>query len=171
MKRYIVIVLILLAAAGLFYFGRGKGLDFFPYRDRDASSTPIEAGTREIYLYFSNSKLDPEVTCTKVFPVVRRIQDTPIAPRLALENLLSGPTAEEKAEGYSSSIPLNVKAQNLVISGTVATADFGGELGRTAGSCNVAAIRSEISETLRQFSPISTVIITVNGKSEGILEP
>ena len=39
------------------------------------------------------------------------------------------------------------------------------------GACKVTAIRSQITETLKQFFAVTQVIISVNGKTEGILQP
>lgn len=170
MKTTVIIVAAILVLTAAFYVGRGSGLDFFENQP-NSTSTPIEAGMREIYVYFSNSELDPEVTCVKVFPVRREVEDAPLAPRRALEVLLAGPVAAEKDAGYETLLPAGTILNNLVVSGTVATADFNEQLAKVAGSCMVTAITSQITETLRQFSPINTVIITINGRSEGVLQP
>ena len=39
------------------------------------------------------------------------------------------------------------------------------------GSCRVSAIRAQITETLKQFSTVKDVIISVNGRTEDILQP
>lgn len=170
MKAYFIIILAVLAILAAFYFGGGSGLDIFS-GEPNSTSTPVEAGMREVYVYFPNSRMDPEITCVKVFPVRRKVEDTPLAPRRAVEALLAGPTGEDMHAGYETALPAGVTLNNLVISGTVATADFSEVLEKVAGSCTVTAIEAQITETLKQFSPIRTVVITVNGRSEGILQP
>jgi len=39
------------------------------------------------------------------------------------------------------------------------------------GSCRVSAIRSQITQNLLQFPTIKNVIISVNGRTEDILQP
>jgi spore germination protein GerM len=54
----------------------------------------------------------------------------------------------------------------------VARVDFDEQLNyQVGGSCRVMAIRAQIEQTLKQFSTVDSVIISVNGQTEGILEP
>ncbi|MFP3868831.1 MAG: GerMN domain-containing protein [Desulfobacteraceae bacterium] len=54
----------------------------------------------------------------------------------------------------------------------MARADFDQTLEyRVAGSCRVQAIRAQIEHTLRQFPTVTEVVISINGKTEEILEP
>ena len=123
-------------------------------------------------VFFSNNNLDKEVTCTKVFSVDRQVVKTAAVARAALEELLKGPTAEEKAQGYFTSINPGVKIQKLTIADGTAKVDFDGTMEKgMGGSCRVSAIRAEIIETLKQFSTVKNVIISVNGRTEDILQP
>ena len=128
--------------------------------------------TVKLKAYFSNNNLDPEITCQKVFPVTRELPKTVAVARAALEELLKGPTNEEKSAGYETSINPGVKINSLVIVEGVAKVDFNGALDSgVAGSCRVSVIRLQITETLKQFASVSSVIISVNGNSEEILQP
>ncbi len=40
-----------------------------------------------------------------------------------------------------------------------------------AGSCRVIAIRAEITQTLKQFPNVNDVIISIDGRTEDILQP
>ena len=61
---------------------------------------------------------------------------------------------------------------SLNISNTTAFADFSGEIhAYGGGSCRVDAIRSQITNTLKQFPGIEEVIISVDGERECILQP
>lgn len=125
-----------------------------------------------VNVYFSNNRLDPEVSCNKVFEVEREIAVSPAPARLALEELLKGPTDNEKAEGFLTGINSGVKIQSLSIQGGVAKVDFDETLEQTVGgSCRVAAIRAQITQTLEQFSTVKSVIISINGRTEDILQP
>ena len=131
--------------------------------------------TDKILVYFGSNTLNPgAMDCTKVFSVERTILKTPGTAKAALEELLKGPTEAEKAQGYFSSINSGVKLQSVSISDVdgVAKADFDETLEfQVGGSCRVAAIASQIIETLKQFSTVGDVVISINGRTEDILQP
>ena len=111
-------------------------------------------------------------TCTVVFPIDRVVPKTEAVAKTALEELLKGPTDSEKQQGYYTNINPGVKIQNLTIDNNgMARADFSSELESTGGSCRVTEIRSEINFTLKQFSAVKSVIISINGRTEDILQP
>jgi len=126
----------------------------------------------KVKVYFSNDKLDPLVTCYKVFPVERQIPETQAVARAALEQLLAGPTEQEKVQGYMTSINPGVKIQKLEIIQGVAKVDFDETLERAVGgSCRVTAIRSQITQTLEQFPTVEQEVISIDGRTEDILQP
>ena len=132
--------------------------------------TPTEMVT--IKVYFNNNKLDPEISCNKVFPVERKIIKTEAIGRAALEELLKGVTETEKAQGFFSSINSGVKIQKLTIDNGTAKVDFDKQLEfQVGGSCKVSAIRAQIIETLKQFPTVKNVIISIDGRTEDILQP
>lgn len=128
--------------------------------------------TMSVKIYFNNEKMDPEFSCNKVFAVERTIPKTTAIARAAIEELLKGPTAAERLQGYFTSINSGVKIQSLTIENEVAKIDFDEQLqNQVGGSCRVSAIRSEITETLKQFPTVKSVIISINGNTEEILQP
>ncbi len=129
--------------------------------------------TLTVKLFFGNSQLDPEVLdCAKNFSVERTIAKTPAVARVALAELLKGPTEAEKNQGFFTSINQGVKIQKLTIENGVAKVDFDETLERgVGGSCRVAAIASQIRETLKQFPTVSEVVISIDGRTEDILQP
>lgn len=142
-----------------------------PVRFKQSSGFGQE--TTKFKVYFSNSKLDPEeFTCVKVFPAAREIPKTQAVARAALEELLKGPTEKEKADKYSTNINEDVKIQRLEVKDGVAKVDFNDKLEfQVGGSCRVAAISAQITETLKQFPTIKEVVISINGRTEDILQP
>ncbi|MFA5076449.1 MAG: GerMN domain-containing protein [Patescibacteria group bacterium] len=136
---------------------------------------PLQLASSEtsmVRVYFNNSKLDPESSCSKVFAVDRQVPKTQAVARAALEQLLAGPLSSEIQAGFFTSINPGVKIQKLTITDGVATVDLSQELeGGLGGSCRVTAIRSEITETLKQFATVQEVIISVDGRIEDILQP
>jgi len=128
--------------------------------------------TTKLKVFFNNSNLDPEVSCNKVFPVERIVPKTQAPARLALEMLLSGPKYRDLADGYFSSINMDVRIQQLVVEERIARADFDDQLEfQVGGSCRVSAIRAQITETLKQFPTVDSVVISINGRTEDILQP
>ncbi len=122
--------------------------------------------------FFSNNNLDPAITCVEVFPVERPIDKTVGTARAALEQLLAGPTEQEKNQGFYTSINSGVKIQKLTIVDGVAKVDFNQTIENgMGGSCRVSAIRAQIIETLKQFSTVKSVVISVDGRTEDILQP
>jgi hypothetical protein len=125
----------------------------------------------EAEIYFGNSALDPETDCQTVFPVKRTVSaEAPARP--SLEMLFMGPSESEKEAGYFTSIPEGVKINSLRIESGIAYVDLSEELEKgVGGSCRVTAIRFQITKTLKQFPSISSVVISINGRVEDILQP
>ena len=127
-----------------------------------------------VKVFFNNDKFDPNLMdCSKVYPVNRSIKPTLAVARAALEELFKGPTADERKLGYLTNIiNSGVKIQKLTIVGGVAKVDFSAELERAVGgSCKTTAIRSQITETLKQFPTVNSVVISIDGRTEDILQP
>jgi spore germination protein GerM len=65
-----------------------------------------------------------------------------------------------------------VTINSIKISGNTATIDLSPKLDENmGGSCRVSAIRSQITNTAKQFANIKKVIISINGETELILQP
>lgn len=139
------------------------------------SPTPIPTGTAlttTFQVYFNNTELDPQITCTRVFPVSREVPRTQSVARAALLELLKGPTQAELQDNYMTALNPNVALNSVSITNGVAHADFSEQLGAgVAGSCRVSAIRAQITETLKQFPTVQNVVISINGRSEDVLQP
>jgi spore germination protein GerM len=88
----------------------------------------------------------------------------------ALEALLKGLSSEESVM-YQSAIATSTRIQSFVVSNGVAFVDFTSLSDEIAGSCNAVAIRSQIEKTLTDLPDIDSVVISVDGETEGILEP
>ena len=123
-----------------------------------------------VKVYFNNSSdID---SCDKVFSMERVMPKTPSPAMAALTQLLLGPTNMEKNAGLFTSINTGVVIQKLTIENGVAKVDFNEELQKgVAGSCKVIAIRAQITQTLMQFSTVKSVVISINGNTEEILQP
>ena len=128
--------------------------------------------TIAVKLFFANDKMDPEMTCQKVFAAERIVPKAKTMARVALEELLKGPTEAEKAQGFGTTINPGVKINRLVIVDGVAQVDFDAQMEyQVGGSCRVGMIVRQIQETLKQFPSVKEVKISINGRSEDILQP
>lgn len=132
-----------------------------------------EVETMKVKVFFSSSKLNPElVDCSLVFPVQREVEETVAVGRAALTELFKGTTEQEEDAGYFTNINEGVTIQSLTIKDGVAKVDLSSKLGEgVGGSCKVSAIRAQIEETLKQFSTVDSVVISIDGISEDILQP
>lgn len=176
-----ILAIIVLTGAGCTWLGE-KSEDGSNIEEQNNNSNiptvnqTINTDTEEkmtVKVFFGNSIFDPEVLdCSKNFSVERTIPKTLAVGRAALEELLKGPTEAEKNEGYFTSINPDVKIQSLTIEGGVAKVDFDKQLEfQVGGSCRVGAIASQIKETLKQFPTVQEVIISIDGRTEDILQP
>ncbi len=110
--------------------------------------------------------------CADVSPVTRSIPATTGVARAALEELLKGPTGAEQTAGFFTNIPAGVKIHSLTIKNGTAIVDFSTELEKgVAGSCLVIALRAQIEATLKQFPTVHDVVISIDGRTEDILQP
>ncbi len=152
-------------------------LEVFQHSAKDGSeidkvTIPVifaRADAMMINVYFSGQNSQ---NCEAVVSARRRIPRTQQTARAALEQLLRGPTAEERNQGLQTQINPGVEIKGLSIQNGVAYADFNDALENgVAGSCRVQAIRSQITQTLLQFPTINSVQISINGRTNDVLQP
>jgi spore germination protein GerM len=127
---------------------------------------------KQVNVYFGNKNMGSAEDCSKVFPVSRTVLNAETFGPGALEALLKGVSDTEKNSGYFTSINDKVLVQKFEIKDKVAYVDFDSRFVEgVAGSCKVAAIKSQIENTLNNLPDIDSVVISVNGKTENILQP
>ena len=153
-----------LKVESLAYSAKGDG-SFEGYASADVKLRNLD--TRTIYVAYVTSD-----DCTTFSLFKRDVLKTTQPGYLSLVELLKGPTSAEKSQHAKDVIPSNVVINSLKQSGTTVNVDFDETLqAGVAGSCRVQAIRSEITNTLKQFPGFNNVVISINGKTEGILQP
>lgn len=155
-------------------------IEVFDYSAKDGTeidkmSIPVVFAKEKnttIRVYFGSNQQPGGLVCENVAPVLRSIAKTQTPAKIATEELLKGPTESEKLHGYFTSINTNVKIQKLTIIDGIARVDFDKRLEEgIGGSCMVVAIRAQIVQTLKQFSTVKEVIISIDGRTEDILQP
>lgn len=136
----------------------------------ETMSMPFKGEPTVVSVYFGKEGDDD--SCVRVFGVEREVGKTEAVARAALEELIKGPTAEEKQAGYFSGINGGTGINKVTIVDGTAKADFDESLEEgIGGSCKTAFIRQQIVQTLMQFSSVEKVIISINGRTEDILQP
>lgn len=158
---------------------RNENASGLPEKDRQLI-LPVKIAkvdTMELNVYFGNLSLSAtseQDECKRVFPVKRYVPKTEAVASAAIQELLKGPTEDEKNQGYYTSINSGVILKSMMIgldTGT-AYADFSQKLEEAVGgSCKVAAIRSQLDQTLLQFPTIKKTVISIDGRTEDILQP
>jgi hypothetical protein len=132
----------------------------------------VDQSVTAVFAYFSNNNLDPEISCNKTFAVARLVPKTQSVLKAAIEELLNGPTPVEAKLGFGTLINPGVTINSVKISGDTATIDFSKKIEENAGgSCRIAAIRSQIANTAKQFPNIKNAVISVEGRTEDALQP
>ena len=92
--------------------------------------------------------------------------------RNTLEELLKGPSVEEKETSLVTFINSGVLIQGFKIENKIVSVDFNERLDEgVAGSALVGIIREQIEKTLLQFETVDQVIISINDRTDDILQP
>lgn len=129
----------------------------------------------QISVFFQNPTLanDPNlIDCGRVFPVLRNVERVPGIARQALQELIIGPTESERGDGYISAIPkeigLHINSVNL--ENGILTIEFN-RPPFMGGSCALAGVVSQITQTAKQFSSVRDVKMLVDGSDEWAMNP
>lgn len=146
-------------------------LEVFDYSAKDGSvidlvSIPVAFPTIEtmmVKVYWSASGSSTD--CSEVVATERQVARTTAAAYAAITELLKGPDASEKARGYTTSIPAEVTLKSITIKDGVIDLILSKEVD-AGGSCRMAAIRSQIETTLKQFPTVKSIGIRTEGKTE-----
>ncbi len=126
---------------------------------------------KTVNVYFVDSKKVETASCEADVVLERTVLNAETLGPGAIEALIKGLTSDELTT-YQTAINPKTLLQKFEIRGKVAYIDFDSALNSgIAGSCNVIAIRSQIENTLNALPDIDSVVISVNGETEGILEP
>lgn len=128
---------------------------------------------KPVNVYFIDRGLLETTDCTASVPLRRMVPNAESLGLGALDALIKGLTDAELQEGrYVSGLNKNISIRSFEVQSGVAYVDFNENLNNeVAGACAVTAIRSQIENTLIDLPDIDSVVISVNGDKEQILEP
>ena len=93
----------------------------------------------------------------------RRVDATTKPATAALEALLAGPSASEKAAGLTSAVPSGTRLLALSIDGTTARVDLSSRFAAGGGSLSMQARVAQVVYTLTRFPTIDAVDFMLDG--------
>ncbi len=154
-------------------------IEVFSYSAEDGSEinsveipVMLDLSNTQTTRIFFGQRGESELDCSKVFPVDRIVSTEGAIHENTINALLKGTTETEFSGSYFTSINIGVELNNLTINNGVASVDFSDEIEyELGGSCRVTNIRSQITETLRQFPDVNSVEISVEGRVDDALQP
>ena len=131
-----------------------------------AQGAASPSGQRQVRVYFPRDG-NPHPRDPFNLQFVVRSVATAAPARPTLEALLAGPTAAEKRRRLRALDAVGLTIGSLVIGSGVARVDFvsrGGK--RWAGDLSPAEFRQAVERTLKQFSTVRRVTVSVDGKTD-----
>jgi hypothetical protein len=162
--------LVALLLGAVILFAAGCGSD-----DGDGTLTTATTGTTvgqetiKVSVYFSRDE--------KICAAPRVVPATDDVSGAAVQALLGGPTADEKANGVTSSIPEGTTLLGFDVTGGLATVDLSGEFASGGGSLSMMMRLAEVVFTLTQLPTVTGVELKLDGKTvdefggEGLIVP
>ncbi|MFH1387176.1 MAG: GerMN domain-containing protein [bacterium] len=106
----------------------------------------------------------------RVAPVVRELAPDENPLRKVINELLKGPTNEERKEGYITGIPKECRALNITVNGGAAQIIFNQKLEEFSGGAGkVETMLAQIVYTATEIPGINKVLIKIKGRSEIVL--
>lgn len=135
----------------------------------------LSAVSRFVYLLSDNTASSASTGCDVVYErkILVPSSSLPIESTLRALLQLDRANIHKIYEGYTTAIPAGTRVVSVKVADGVAKVILSSELeGYGGGSCYVAAIRAQIESTLKQFSSVRSVVISVDGKTpEESLQP
>lgn len=132
--------------------------------DEEEEEVVIEEGLLDLYFVIVEEDQERVEAVERTFLIEEGVEEE------VINTLLEGPTTEEEEEGYSTAIDSETVLNSFRVEEKTAYVDFSEELD-ASGSAIVMAIREQIEKTLLQFETIDSVVISINGETEEILQP
>jgi hypothetical protein len=127
-------------------------------------SVTEDRDSRNILVYFANSRIGSASECEVVYPVTRPIPRSCVrVARAALYQLLLGPNAEEQSDDYRTEAPAGIRLQSLSLDDGIARIDFNRALTHISEQCERDRFRAQVEQTLVQFESVRAIALTVDG--------
>lgn len=94
----------------------------------------------------------------------RRIAATKAVASAAMQQLLAGPSADEKSYGLGTTIPAGTRLLGVTVNGGIATVDLSNDFQSGGGTLSMTMRLAQVVHTLTQFSTIKSVRFSLDGK-------
>jgi len=120
-----------------------------------AEPTPTPEATSEVAVYFVRGE--------EAVAVTRTIEATTAIATAALNELLGGPTSEERAADLFTEIPEGTRLLGLTIEGGLATVDLSSEFESGGGTLSMTLRLDQVLDTLFAFPTIERVAFKIDG--------
>jgi Sporulation and spore germination/Immunoglobulin-like domain of bacterial spore germination len=136
--------------------GPSEGPSTAPTATPTPTSSP--AGTIIVRAYF--------LVDEHLVPVLREVPKTQAVATAAMNQLLAGPNAKERAAGPAlvTTVPSSTRLLGLSIDNGVATVDLSREFEAGGGSASMFGRLSQVVYTLTQFSTVDGVLFELDGQ-------
>ena len=95
---------------------------------------------------------------------VREVPETVAVARVALEELLAGPTDQEAEVGLATEIPEGTRLNDVVVTDGVATVDLSPEFESGGGSLSMQLRVAQVVYTLTRFPSVESVAFMIDGQ-------
>ncbi len=99
----------------------------------------------------------------KLWPVTRSEPKTAAVGAAAIDSLLGGPSATERAHGIGTLVPADTRRLGLDIGGGTATIDLSSEYQSGGGSLSMTMRLAQVVYTLTQFPTVKRVVLRLDG--------
>ncbi len=132
--------------------------------ERDRDQDQEEEVSANLYFYVVEEGVEDLYAVEREFPVPQDMGT------YVLNELLEGPTQEEREEGFSTAIDEDTSLISFHVEEGMGYTDFSEELD-ASGSATVTMIREQIENTLLELENVEDVVISIEGETEGILQP
>jgi germination protein M len=113
-------------------------------------------GTTEVTLYLVRGET--------LGVAVREVPETVAVARVALEELLAGPTDQEAEVGLATEIPEGTRLNDVAVADGVATVDLSPEFESGGGSLSMQLRVAQVVYTLTRFPSVERVAFMIDGQ-------
>lgn len=124
--------------------------------NQETSTTTTKGETVDVLVFFMRGEY--------VAPVRRHVPATKEVAKAAMEELIAGPTSEEKAAGFTTALPDRTLFLGIALNGSVATVDLSKEYESGGGTLSMTARLGQVVYTLTQFPTVDSVLFKLDGK-------
>jgi len=122
------------------------------------TASPVATTTLRVYLF----QPDPAGGDAHLVPVLRTVPATRAVATAAVQELLAGPTSDER--GLLTMIPAGSQLLGITIDGSVATVDLSGAFESGGGSASMFGRLAQLVYTATQFPTVDAVRLRLDGQ-------